>query len=184
MRRAFAGSFSAVIVLVLGFAPANAASPPDPDKLCALIRAENGESQDWRQSTASDKHWMCGGTAHLFATIDQVRQGDGDVWMIDYSAEGLTETHATQFYFNLKIYSATLWNDRVKSAILDRLTAIFAASNAGPVPDYVVQAVAGVKSTTLSTALGSVQTRYTAGSDQNHPSIGATYEVMLIEPSS
>jgi hypothetical protein len=185
MHRTYVGSFSAFIVLVFGFfVPANAASLPDPDKLCALIGVANVENQEWRQSTARDKHWVCGGTAHLFATTDQVRQGDGDVWMIDYSAEGMTNLRSTQFYFNLKIYSATLWNDRINSAILARFTAIFATSNVGPVPDDVVHAIAEVKSTTESTALGSVQTRFTPGSDPRYPNIGSTFEVMLIEPSS
>ena len=185
MRRVFAGPFSAVIVLIFGFVvPANAASLPNPDKLCALIGVEGVANQGWQQSTASDKHWVCGGTTHLFSTIDQVRQGDGEVWMFDYKAEGLTKARATQFYFNLHIYSDVLWNDRIKSAILDRFTAIFAASDAGPVPDNVVQAIAEVKSTTVSTALGSVQTRFTLGGDPKYPNVGSTFEVMLIEPPS
>jgi hypothetical protein len=186
MHRARGGSLllAAIPAIVGFFPPAEAASLPDPNALCALIAAEDVDNQRWRQSTASDGHWLCSGTAHLLATIDQVRQGDGDVWMIDYSAEGLTKARATQFYLELHIYSATLWNDRIKAAILDRFTAIFAASNAGAVPDDVVQAITEVKSSRVSTALGSVQTRFTTGSDPKYPNIGSTFEVMLIEPAS
>ncbi|HVA13479.1 MAG TPA: hypothetical protein VNF99_09535 [Stellaceae bacterium] len=185
MSRIFAGLFAGfIVVLAEAFVPANAASLPLPAKLCPLIGEKNGGDQAWQKTAASDKHWMCGGTTHLFATLDQVRQGDGDVWMIDYSVEGLTKARATQFYLDLHIYSATLWNDRIKTAVLDRLAAVFAASNAGPVPNDVVQAIAQVKSTTVSTALGSVQTRFTPGSGAQYPNIGSTFEVMLIERSS
>jgi hypothetical protein len=185
MRRVLAALFSACSVVFVGaFDTANAASLPDPAKLCALIGEKNGHDETWQKTAATDSHWMCGGSAHLFATLDQVQQGDGEVWMIDYSAEGLTKARATQFYFDLHIYSATLWNDRINAAILDRFSAIFAASDAGPVPNDFVQAVNQVKSTTVSTALGSVQTRFTPGSDAQYPNIGSTFEVMLIEPPS
>ena len=173
------------LVAVLGgsFVSANAASLPDPAKLCALIFEANGHNTKWRQSESGDREWWCDGEAHIFPPFQQAQQNDDAVWMIDYQASGRTKTRATQFYLKLQMYSSMLNNDRITAAILSRFSTIFAASNAGSVPDDLVQAIKQVRTTTVSTTLGTVETRFTPGSHAGDY-IGAIFEVQLVAPSS
>jgi hypothetical protein len=180
MRRIIIGSALAFAVVLGGpFVAANAASLADPAKLCALIADANHKNIKWLQSDSSQKYWwFCYGEAHIFPTPEEA----GTVWMIDYQAAGPTKTRVTTIYFKLKMYDSRLRNDQIAAQIVSRFSAIFAASNAGPVPNDLIQAINQVRTTSVTTTLGTVQTRFTPGSP-DHPNNGATFEVELDAPS-
>jgi len=166
---------AAVSVLCGSFVSANAASLPAPAKLCALI-ANGIMSRNVAKWQRSDQEYFCASQDMIFPTGPDT---EGVVYMTHYEAAGLTKNRASRFYFKIQTFDSMLRKDQIAAPILSRIKAIFAASNAGAVPGDLVKAVDDVATTSVSTALGVVRTRFTPGSDASMPYNSATFEVQL-----
>jgi hypothetical protein len=178
MRKTWIGlAVTAAALLAGSFVSANAASLPAPATLCALLAGDaNGgfTNTKWRKTDAGG-YW-CDSAGHMFPGAA------GVVYMVDFQAGGPARARAAWFYFHIKMYDSMRRADQIAAPILSRLSAIFAAANAGPVPDDLVQAVNQVATTSLSTPLGAARTRFTPGSRADSPYNGALFEVQLAAP--
>jgi hypothetical protein len=97
--------------------------------------------------------------------------------MAEYYAGGLTKESVSRVYFKISISGFELAKAQIAAPILARIKNIFAAANAGAVPDDLVNDINAVTTASVSTALGVVRTRFTPGA--NDKVNGSTFEVQL-----
>jgi hypothetical protein len=164
-----------LVVALLWPQTANAASLPAPAKLCAIIaKGITGNNLDtWQPST--NHEYYCRGTAVI--DFQLVPYTPGETYMAEYSAGGPTKNRVSRVYFRINISGFQLAKDQVAAPILSRMKNIFAAANAGAVPDDLVNDIDTVTTASVSTALGVVRTRFTPGT--NDKINGSTFEVQL-----
>jgi len=153
-----------------------AASLPVPAKLCPMISATADEGN---QSVAK---WRKSGKEYFCRSDGMSALGDGVVFMNVYQATGPSKSRAKGIFFQLKMYDSMLRNNQITQLFLPRITAIFAASNAGPVPDALVQAITNPSSASVPTTLGVAQTRLALSSNATSPYNGAVFEIEIDEP--
>ncbi len=176
MQRAF---MIGIVAMVFGatLISANAATLPAPAKLCPLIAATAMEG-----NTTAPK-WLASGKFYSCDSAGMISPGGaGNIFMTEYHAAGTAKAHASRIYIKFKMYDSAPQKDEVAKPILSRITAVFAAAKAGPVPDELVQAINDVATASVSTALGTIRTRYTPGSAADSPNNGAMFEVQLDVP--
>lgn len=155
---------------------AQGASLPAPAKLCPMISATADEGN---QSVAK---WQKSGKQYFCRSDGMSALGDGVVFMNAYQATGPSKSRAKGIFFQLKMYDSTLRSSQITQLFLPRITAVFAASNAGPVPDALIQAITNPASASVPTTLGLAQTRLTLSSTAASPYNGAVFEVEIDGP--
>jgi hypothetical protein len=155
---------------------ARAATLPSPAKLCPMISATADEGN---QSAAK---WKKSGKEYFCLSNGMSALGDGVVFMNAYQAMGPSKSHANAIYFQLKMYDSQLRSSQIAQLFLPRITAIFAAADAGPVPDALVQAINDPASASVPTSLGLARTRLTLSSGTNSPYNGAVFEIEIDGP--
>lgn len=178
--------FVCVIVFVPGLvfafaAPADAASLPAPAKVCALIVDRGDKVDKWRRDTAAPHPYYCSYGGHIIPADPSgqvVNDGGGDIWMFEYDAVG-SRSRVSRLYFKIEMFDSILRKDQIASPLLHRLAAVFAAADAGAVPDSLVEAISSVTTTSVSTSLGVVRTRFTPGNNAAEPYNSASFEVEL-----
>lgn len=107
----------------------------------------------------------------------------GVVFMNSYQAMGPAKSHAKSIYFHLQMFDSMLRSSQISELILPRVTAVFAAANAGPVPDALVQAINNASTASVQTALGLARTRLTLSSDPSvSPNNGSVFELEIDQP--
>ena len=155
---------------------AHAASLPAPTKLCPMISATADEGN---QDVAN---WKNFGKEYFCRSDGMSSLGDGVIFMNAYQATGPSESRASGILFRLTMYDTTLRKDQIVQLFLSRIAAVFAASNAGPVPDALVQAITNPTSASVPTTLGLAQTRLTLSRDATSPYNGAVFEIEIHGP--
>jgi hypothetical protein len=159
-------------VLSMCITSAEAASLPPPAKLCAMIAATADEGNQtpavWQKATGG---YFC-------RTDGMSAPSGGVVFMNTYQATG-TKGRATNLLFHIKMYDSMLRKDTISQLFLPRITAVFAAANAGSVPDALVQAISTVTPATVVTTLGTAQTQFAPSSNPASPYNGAQFELTL-----
>src|SRR5271155_2600269 len=158
-------------VLVACIAPAGAASLPPPAKLCAMIAATADEGN---QKPAV---WKKTSDGYFCRSDGMTPLANGVVYMNTYQATGAKKAHATNLLFQIKMYDSTLQKDHVSQLFLPRITALFAAANAGPVPDELVQAIDNAAPATVTTKLGTMHTQLYPSNNPASPYNGAVFEL-------
>jgi hypothetical protein len=157
-------------------ATAKAASLPPPAKLCVLIAATADEGNQ------KPNVWQKSGNAYFCRSDGMSAPSGGVVYMNTYQATGAKKAHATNLLFFIKMYDSMLRKDQISQLFLPRITAVFAAANAGPVPDALVQAINDAASATVATSLGTAQTQMVLSTNADSPYNGAAYQLTLIAP--
>ena len=153
---------------------AQAASLPAPAKLCPMISATADEGNQ------DIPNWQKSGKGYFCRSDGMSQFGDGVVFMNTYQATGPRNSRANFIFFRLKMFDNTLRSNQIVQLILPRITAVFAASNAGPVPDALIQAITNPVSASVPTTLGVAQTRLTLSSDAAaSPYNGAVFEIEI-----
>jgi hypothetical protein len=160
-------------VLCASIASADAATLPPPAKLCAMIAATADEGN---QKPAV---WQKTNGGYFCRSDGMSPLGNGVVYMNTYQATGAKKPHASNLLFHIKMYDSTLQKDHVAQLFLPRITAIFAAANAGPVPDELVQAINNAAAATVTTKLGTVHTQLYPSNNPSSPYNGAVFELTL-----
>lgn len=159
-------------VLSACIASAEAASLPPPAKLCAMIAATADEGNQkpaaWEKTTGG---YFC-------RTDGMSGPAAGVVFMNTYQATG-TKSRATKLLFHITMYDSMLRKDTISQLFLSRITAVFAAANAGPVPDALVQAINTVTPATVTTTLGTARTQFAPSSNPASPYNNAQFELTL-----
>ena len=107
--------------------------------------------------------------------------GQGVVFMNAFQAMGPAKSHAKSVYFHIQMFDSTLEANAISQLVLPRLTNIFAAAHAGPVPDALVQAVNTATTASVPTTLGLARTRLTPSQNTN-PNNGAIFEMEIDAP--
>jgi hypothetical protein len=156
---------------------AEAASLPPPTKLCAMIAAtaEEGNQKPAVWQKTSDGY---------FCRTDGISAPDsGVIFMNTYQATGAKKNHATDLLFHIKMYDSMLRKDTISRLFLPRIIAVFAAANAGPVPDALVQAINNVTPATVTTALGTARTQFAPSNNPASPYNSAQFEFTLTGPA-
>jgi hypothetical protein len=163
-------------VLCACITSAEAASLPPPAKLCAMIAATADEGNQkpgvWQKTTGG---YFC-------RTDGMSGPAAGVVFMNTYQATG-TKSRATKLLFHIVMYDSMLRKDTIAQLFLPRITAVFAAANAGPVPDALVQAINTVTPATVATTLGTAQTQFAPSSNPASPYNSAQFELTLTGPA-
>lgn len=164
--------------LVLAFAvPVDAASLPAPAKVCALIVDAGDKVDKWRPGNSAPHAYYCSYGGHIFPDDHD----SSNVWMFEYDAVG-SKSHVHRLYFKIEMFDAILRKEQIAAPLLRRLSAVFAAAKAGALPDTLVEAINGVTTTSVSTNLGLVRTRFTPGTEAGEPYNSASFEVELDAP--
>jgi len=152
---------------------AGAASLPPPAKLCVLIAATADEGNQkpaaWQKST---RGYFC-------RTDGMSGPAAGVVFMNTYQATGTKKNRATNLLFHIVMYDSMLRKDTIAPLFLSRITAVFAAANAGPVPDALVQAINTVTPATVTTTLGTARTQFAPSNNPASPYNNAQFELTL-----
>jgi len=151
---------------------AHAASLPPPAKLCLMISAKDGDVPTWQKSA---KGYYCRSDGMTLPG------GQGVVFMNAFQAMGPSKPHAKSVYFHIMMADSTLETAAISQLILPRITNIFAASRAGPVPDALVQAITNATTASVPTTLGLARTRLTLSNNAN-PNNGAIFEMEIDAP--
>jgi hypothetical protein len=164
-------------VLCACITSAEAATLPPPAKLCAMIAATADEGNQkpavWQKT---DGGYFC-------RTDGMSAPAGGVVFMNTYQATGTKKNRATDLLFHIKMYDSELRKDTIAQLFLPRITAVFAAANAGPVPDALVQAISNVTPATVATTLGTAQTQFAPSSNPASPYNSAQFEFTLTGPA-
>ena len=160
-------------VAALSAMSAHAASLPPPVKLCPMISASADDAAPkWQKS---GKEYYCRSDGMTLPG------GQGVVFMNAFQAMGPSRSHAKSVYFHIHMSESTLEANAISQLILPRITNIFAASHAGPVPDALVQAINAATTASVPTTLGLARTRLTL-SDNTNPNNGAVFEMEIDAP--
>ena len=165
--------FAAAATFVAFTMSAQAASLPPPAKLCQLISVEGGKGAATWQKSAKGYYCRSDGMT--------TPGGQGVVFMNAFQAMGTAKSHAKSVYFHIQMFDSTLEADAISQLVLPRITNIFAASNAGPVPDALVQAITSATTASVPTTLGLARTRLTPSSNSNSNN-GAVFEIEIDAP--
>ena len=153
---------------------AQAASLPPPAKLCPMIsaKADEGDAPAWQKSA---KGYYCRSDGM------SMPGGQGVVFMNAFQAMGPSKSRAKSVYFHIQMFDSTLEASAISQLILPRITNIFAAAQAGPVPDALVQAITNATTASVPTTLGLARTRLTPSNNSN-PNNGAIFEMEIDTP--
>lgn len=152
---------------------AHAASLPPPAKLCQLISGEGSSGVATWQKSAKGYYCRTDGMS--------MPGGQGVVFMNAFQAMGTAKSHAKSVYFHIQMFDSTLEAGAISQLVLPRITNIFFASNAGPVPDALVQAINNATTASVPTTLGLARTRLTPSSNSNSNN-GAVFEIQIDTP--
>jgi hypothetical protein len=169
-------SLIASLVLSAFASTVHAASFPSPAVLCPMIAATADEGN---QTPAA---WQKSGTEYFCLSSGMSSLGEGVVFMNAYQATGPSKARASSIHFRLTMYDSTLRTAQISQLLLPRITAVFAASQAGPVPDALVQAITNATSASVPTTLGVARTGLTLSSNTSSPNNGAVFEVEIDAP--
>ena len=151
---------------------AEAASLPPPVKLCVMIAATADEGN---QKPAP---WQKSSGGYFCRTDGMSGPSAGVVFMNTYQAMG-TKSRAANLLFHITMYDSMLRKDTISQLFLPRITAVFAAANAGPVPDALVQAINTVTPATVATTLGTARTQFAPSNNPASPYNSAQFEFTL-----
>ncbi len=167
--------FLSIVAVALGAVapPAQAASFPAPAKLCPMIAATADEGNQ------TPARWQKSGNAYFCLSSGMSALGDGVVFMNAYQATGPTKSRVKGIHFRITMYDSMLRTAQISQLFLPRITAVFAASDAGPVPDALVQAITTATAVSVPTTLGLARTGLTLSSNAAMPYNGAIFEVEL-----
>jgi hypothetical protein len=152
---------------------AEAASLPPPAKLCAMIAATADEGN---QKPAV---WQKTSGGYFCRTDGMSAPAGGVVFMNTYQATGTKKNRAANLLFHIVMYDSMLRKDTISQLFLPRITAVFAAANAGPVPDALAQAINTVTPATVATTLGTARTQFVPSNNPASPYNSAQFEFTL-----